>query len=66
MSDISRLLSTAEVARRFQVQPSTVSRWVKNGKLAAVRTPGGTLRFRPADVDAFLVPDNDGEPEAVA
>ena len=65
MSDVTRLLSTAEVARRFQVRPSTVSRWVKAGKLAAVKTPGGTLRFRSADVDAFLVPD-EPEPADVA
>jgi excisionase family DNA binding protein len=59
------LLSTFEVAQRFKVAPSTVSRWVKRGQLTAIRTPGGTLRFRPADVEAFLVPA-DPEPEAEA
>lgn len=58
MSD-SDLLSTLDVARRFKVTPSTVSRWAKRGKLASLRTPGGTLRFRPADVAAFLVPTDD-------
>lgn len=58
MSD-EPLLSTIEVARRFQVTPSTVSRWAKRGLLASIRTPGGTLRFRPADVEAFLAPDDE-------
>lgn len=57
------LLSTLQVAQRFQVTPSTVSRWVKRGQLDAIRTPGGTLRFRLADVEAFLAP---AEPEAEA
>lgn len=50
----AELLTTAQVAERFQVTPSTVARWAKDGKLAVVRTPGGTLRFRPDDVEAFF------------
>lgn len=60
MSD-NELLTTLQVARRFKVTPSTVSRWAKRGLLASLRTPGGTLRFRPADVDAFLAPPEDDE-----
>lgn len=63
MSDTS-LLSTLEVARRFKVTPSTVSRWAKRGLLASVRTPGGTLRFRPADVEAFFAPTDEPVVEA--
>lgn len=55
-SDVQQLdlLTTAQVADRFRVTPSTVARWAKDGKLAVVRTPGGTLRFRPEDVEAFF------------
>lgn len=48
------LLTTKQVADLFHVSPSSVSRWVKDGRLAAIRTPGGGLRFRVEDVSAFL------------
>lgn len=54
------LLTTQEVAEQMRVHVSTVARWVKEGHLAAFRTPGGTLRFRQADVDALLT----SEPKA--
>jgi excisionase family DNA binding protein len=51
------LLTTAEVAMMFRVDPNTVSRWASQGKLSAIRTPGGHRRFRKTDVDRVL----DGE-----
>lgn len=50
----STLLTTADVARRFDVSAQTVARWVKSGRLAAIRTPGGTYKFRLADVKKAL------------
>lgn len=47
------LLKTADVASLMNVSRSTVARWVALGHLEAVRTPGGSLRFRPEDVDAL-------------
>lgn len=47
-------LTTAEVADRFQVTVSSVSRWARVGKLRGYRTPGGGLRFRLEDVEAAL------------
>lgn len=47
------LLTTAEVAAVLRVSPATVGRWVREGKLPAVGTPGGRNRFRPEDVTAF-------------
>lgn len=52
-------LTTREVADRFQVSRVTVNRWVKDGKLPAFSTPGGTLRFRREDIDAFFPTDNE-------
>lgn len=56
----SKLLTPGEVATMFRVDPRTVTRWEKAGKIAAVRTPGGHRRFRESDVLALLRGD-DGE-----
>lgn len=48
-------ITTTQVAERFQVDPSTVRKWVDNGHLKpAIRTPGGHYRFRAEDVDAVM------------
>ena len=39
------LMTPGEVARAFHVDPKTPGRWGRNGKLLAVRTPGGHNRF---------------------
>lgn len=54
----SKFLTSAEVATVFRVRVATVSRWVRQGKLDAVRTPGGRMLFRVTDVDAFIAPRN--------
>jgi excisionase family DNA binding protein len=46
-----RLMKPAEVAALFGVDPKTVGRWARTGRLTAVRTPGGHCRFRESDVD---------------
>ncbi len=48
------LLTPAEVAALFRVDPKTVTRWAKAGKLSAIRTLGGHRRFHAADVRALL------------
>lgn len=48
------LLTPSEVARIFRVNPKTVTRWARSGKLPAIRTLGGHRRFRSADIQAFL------------
>ncbi len=48
------LLKPAEVAALFRVDPKTVSRWAKTGKLSAVRTLGGHRRFREAEIRALV------------
>jgi excisionase family DNA binding protein len=44
------LLTPAEVASLFRVDPKTVTRWAKAGKLTAVRTLGGHRRYRQSEV----------------
>ncbi len=50
LSDPNAFLTPAEVAAIFRVDPKTVNRWVRTGKLAALRTLGGHCRFRAGDV----------------
>jgi excisionase family DNA binding protein len=44
------LLTPAEVAAAFRVDPKTVSRWAKAGKLSSVRTLGGHRRYLETEV----------------
>ncbi len=48
------LLTPAEVAALFRVDPKTVTRWAKAGKLTAIRTLGGHRRYRQSEVQALL------------
>ena len=48
------LLTPAEVASLFRVDPKTVTRWAKAGKLTAIRTLGGHRRYRASEVNALL------------
>lgn len=48
------LLTPAEVARMFRVNPKTVTRWARSGKIQAIRTLGGHRRFRASEVRQFL------------
>jgi excisionase family DNA binding protein len=48
------LLTPGEVAALFRVDPKTVTRWAKAGKLNAIRTLGGHRRFRESEVRQYL------------
>ncbi len=48
------LLTPAEVAKLFRVDPKTVTRWAKAGKLTAIRTLGGHRRYRSSEVESLL------------
>jgi len=55
------LLTPAEVAKLFRVDPKTVTRWAKAGKLTAIRTLGGHRRYRQSEVNLLLTkPENRG------
>lgn len=49
-----RLLTPAEVGSMFRVDPKTVTRWAKAGRIGSIRTPGGHRRFRESEVKALL------------
>lgn len=44
------LLTPAEVAKLFRVDPKTVTRWAKAGKITAIRTLGGHRRYRQSEI----------------
>ena len=48
------LLTPSEVAALFRVDPKTVTRWAKAGKLSSIRTLGGHRRYRADEVHALL------------
>ena len=48
------LLTPSEVAELFRVNPKTVSRWARAGKLNALRTMGGHRRFRASEIRRCL------------
>ena len=63
MSNLNRqhevLLTPAEVASLFRVDPKTVTRWAKAGKLTAIRTLGGHRRYRQSEVQNLLKSNSD-------
>lgn len=59
-----KMLTPGEVAALFRVDPRTVTRWAKIGKLRSVRTPGGHRRYREIEVRALFTGSEEGpEPE---
>jgi excisionase family DNA binding protein len=54
-SDQEILLTPAEVASLFRVDPKTVTRWAKSGKLTSIRTLGGHRRYKESEVKALLL-----------
>ena len=50
----NELLTPSEVAVMFRVNPKTVTRWARAGKISAVRTLGGHRRFRASEIRRFL------------
>jgi len=55
------LLTPAEVAKLFRVDPKTVTRWAKAGKLTAIRTLGGHRRYRQSEVNSLLTKQRIGD-----
>ena len=52
--DPEQLLTPSEVAALFRVDPKTVTRWAKAGKLTSIRTLGGHRRYRASEVLSLL------------
>ena len=53
-STTDTLLTPAEVAAILFVDPKTVTRWARAGKISAIRTLGGHRRFRASEIRRCL------------
>jgi excisionase family DNA binding protein len=62
--DDEELLTPSEVAAMFRVNPKTVTRWARSGKISAIRTLGGHRRFRKSEITRILAAG--GEPNGEA
>lgn len=49
-----KLLTPGEVAELFKVNPKTVTRWARAGKITAIRTLGGHRRFNADEIRTIL------------
>jgi excisionase family DNA binding protein len=49
-----RLLTARQVGETLGVSPETVLRWTRRGELPAIRLPGGAIRYRATDLEAWL------------
>ncbi len=54
VNETESLLTPSEVAALFRVDPKTVTRWAKAGKLSSIRTLGGHRRYRASEVRSLL------------
>ena len=54
LTDAEVLLTPAEVAALFRVDPKTVTRWAQAGKLTSIRTLGGHRRYSESEVRDLL------------
>ena len=52
--DAERMLRPREVALLFKVDPKTVTRWAKSGRLKPVVLPSGHRRYRYSDVENLM------------
>jgi len=49
-----RLVTSRQLADQLAVSTETVLRWTRDGKLPAIRLPGGAIRYRESDLDAWI------------
>jgi excisionase family DNA binding protein len=52
--DPKQVLTPAEVAELFAVDPKTVTRWARRGKLHALRTMGGHRRYDATEIHRLV------------
>jgi excisionase family DNA binding protein len=62
--DEEALLTPSEVAAMFRVNPKTVTRWARSGKISAIRTLGGHRRFKASEIKDFLAQVEEEELDA--
>lgn len=53
-SQPDELLTSVEVANAFRVDPATVKRWARTGRLTSILTPGGHRRYKTSEINRRL------------
>lgn len=59
-------LTSHEAGRLIQANPSSINKWIKEGRIASYRTPGGHRRIQAAAFVAFLTQYGMPVPDALA
>jgi len=54
------LLAPAEVAALFRVNPKTVTRWARAGRISYIKTLGGHRRFKASEIRRLLADASGG------
>lgn len=54
MTSLPTLLTAVEVAEEFRIDPATVRRWARDGRIERIKLPSGLYRFRREDIEAIL------------
>ena len=57
------LLTPSEVAAMFRVNPKTVTRWARAGRISYIKTLGGHRRFKASEIRRLLA-EADADAEA--
>ena len=55
------LLTPSEVASMFRVNPKTVTRWARAGRISSITTLGGHRRFKASEIQQRL--SDAGQPD---
>lgn len=53
MTSLPALLTAVEVAEEFRLDPETIRRWARDGRIEWIKLPGGQYRFRRSDIEAI-------------
>ena len=55
-AQVHELMTVKQAAAYLQVNPKTLYRWLKDGKIAGVKLNGNAWRVRRADLDRWMSP----------
>ncbi|RLE82145.1 MAG: hypothetical protein DRJ52_02670 [Thermoprotei archaeon] len=54
MMNVEKHYSVSKVAEIFSVHPMTVKKWIKEGKIRAITTPGGRYRIPESEIRRLM------------
>jgi len=54
VNEPEELLTPSEVAAMFRVNPKTVTRWARAGRISYIKTLGGHRRFKASEIRRLL------------